>query len=456
MSDNEPDPFLGSDATVPKLDAAVAGAVLQRPMRRGWLIGFTISFMFLMVLLASIGWLFTKGIGIWGVNIPVGWGFAIVDFVWWIGIGHAGTFISAFLLLLHQEWRTSINRFTEAMTLFAVACAGLFPLLHLGRPEYFYWLVPYPNTMGLWPQWRSPLVWDVFAVFTYLTVSLVFWYVGLVPDLGVLRDKAFNQGKIIRARLFAIFSLGWRGSAKHWEHYRRVYLILGGLAAPLVVSVHSIVGMDFAIGIIPGWHSTIMPPFFVAGAIYSGFAMVLTLLIPVRKFYRLEPYITLAHLDRAAKVMLCTGTIVWFSYYCELFMAWYSADQFERFLVWNRAAGPYAPAYWILIFLNAVMVQTLWFRWVRSHPAALFIMAILANIGMWMERYIIVIVSLHRDFLPSSWGIYHGTRWDWAALAGSFGLFFTLLFLFIRLVPMISISEMREAIIEKKTKGGGS
>jgi molybdopterin-containing oxidoreductase family membrane subunit len=447
--------LLGADVTVTELDAAVAGAVLDRPIRRGWLFGFTLAFALLMLLFISIGWLFVRGVGIWGINIPVAWGFAIINFVWWIGIGHAGTFISAVLLLLHQEWRTSVNRFTEAMTLFAVACAGIFPILHLGRPENFYWLLPYPNTMDLWPQWQSPLVWDVFAVATYATVSLVFWYIGLVPDLGVLRDRAHSQGKMLRARLFGIFSLGWRGSAKHWEHYHRTYLILGGLAAPLVVSVHSIVGMDFAVGIIPGWHSTIFPPFFVAGAIYSGFAMVLTLLIPVRSFYRLKPFITAAHLDKAAKVMLATGTMVWFGYYCELFMAWYSGDGFERFLVWNRAAGPYAPAYWTLIACNVVIVQALWFRWIRATPVALFVVAILANIGMWLERYVIVVVSLHRDFMPSSWGMYHATKWDWFTFAGTFGLFFTLLFLFIRLVPMISLTEMRKAIHEKQKKGGG-
>lgn len=446
-------PLLGDDATPTALDDAVAGAVLERPVRRGWLFGFFIAFSLLMLLFVSIGWLFVRGIGLWGVNIPIAWGFAIINFVWWIGIGHAGTFISAILLLLHQQWRTSINRFTEAMTLFAVACAGIYPILHLGRPEYFYWLAPYPNTMGLWPQWRSPLVWDVFAVSTYAIVSLVFWYIGLVPDLAVMRDRAYKNSKVIRARIFGVLALGWRGSAKHWEHYHRAYLILAGLAAPLVVSVHSIVGMDFAVGIIPGWHSTIFPPFFVAGAIYSGFAMVLTLLIPVRAAYGLKSYITAAHLDKAAKVMLATGTMVWFSYYSELFMSWYSGDEFERFIVWNRAAGPYAPAYWTLIVCNTIIVQALWFKYVRSHTVVLFIVAIFANIGMWLERYVIVIVSLHRDFFPSMWGIYHGTFWDWATFIGTFGLFITLLFLFVRLLPVISITEMREFISDKQ-KGG--
>ena len=457
---NDPDPaavdLFETAPAVIALDDAVAGAVLERPLRRGWLGGFLLAFALLNLLFVSVGWLFTKGVGIWGIDIPVAWGFAIINFVWWIGIGHAGTFISAILLLLHQEWRTSINRFTEAMTLFAVACAGTFPLLHLGRPKYFYWLAPYPNTMGLWPQWRSPLVWDIFAVSTYATVSLVFWYVGLVPDLGVMRDRAYTRGKLIRARLFGVFALGWRGSARHWEHYHRVYLILAGLAAPLVISVHSIVGMDFAVGVVPGWHSTIFPPFFVAGAIYSGFAMVLTLLIPVRSAYNLQPYITAVHLDKAAKIMLATGTMVWFGYYCELFMSWYSGDQYERFLAWNRAAGPYAPAYWALIACNVVIVQALWLRWVRANPAALFVVAIFCNIGMWLERYVIIVVSLHRDFLPSSWGMYYPTFWDLTTFAGTLGLFFTLIFLFIRLVPMISLSEMREDLIGQRRKGGGS
>ena len=458
MNQREPTPVEMSDREPPfgALDDAVAGAVLDRPMRRGWLFGFALAFGLLMLLMVSVCWLFTRGVGVWGINIPVGWGFAIINFVWWIGIGHAGTFISAILLLLHQEWRTSINRFTEAMTLFAVACAGMFPLLHLGRPEYFYWLAPYPNTMGLWPQWRSPLVWDIFAVSTYATVSLVFWYVGLVPDFGVLRDRAITCGKIIRARLFGIFALGWRGSARHWEHYQRVYIILGGLAAPLVVSVHSIVGMDFAVSVVPGWHSTIFPPFFVAGAIYSGFAMVLTLLIPVRTAYRLEAYITISHLDKAAKVMLATGTMVWFGYYSELFMSWYSGDTFERFLAWNRAAGPYAPAYWALIACNVVIVQALWFRGVRENPLVLFVVALICNTGMWLERYIIIVVSLHRDFLPSAWGIYYPTFWDWTTFLGTLGLFFTLIFLFIRLVPMISISEMREYLDHQRHQGGKS
>ncbi len=419
----------------------ISGLVLQRPLGRGWLAGFALAFIGLMLLNAAIGWLLIRGIGIWGVNIPVAWGFAIVNFVWWIGIGHAGTFISAILLLLHQEWRTSINRFAEAMTLFAVACAGLFPLLHLGRPWVFYWLLPYPDTMRLWPQWRSPLVWDVFAVSTYLTVSLIFWYVGLVPDLASMRDRA--RPRWIK-QAYGLAALGWRGSARHWARYEMAYLLLAGLATPLVLSVHSVVSLDFAVAILPGWHSTIFPPYFVAGAIFSGFAMVLTLLIPVRAFYGLQDVITTRHLENAAKVMLTTGLLVALGYLSEHFMSWYADEPFDAFMTHNRMFGPYAAAYWLLMTCNVGVPQALWFRSVRRSPALLFLIALLINVGMWTERYVIVITSLHRDFLPSSWGMFAGTRWDWMTLLGSFGLFFTLLFLFVRLLPMISIAELRK------------
>lgn len=421
--------------------------VLKRPLGRGWLAGFAVAFLLLMLLNVSIAWLLFRGVGIWGVNIPVAWGFAITNFVWWIGIGHAGTFISAILLLLHQNWRTSINRFSEAMTLFAVACAGLFPLLHLGRPQVFYWLIPYPNTMDLWPQWRSPLVWDVFAVFTYLTVSLLFWYVGLVPDLAALRDRAERLGL---RRVFGVLALGWRNSVKHWKHYETAYLMLAGLATPLVISVHSVVSFDFAVSLLPGWHSTIFPPYFVAGAIFSGFAMVLTLLIPVRKFYGLENMITARHLENCAKVMLVSGLLVAFGYASELFNAWYADDQFEAYNALNRMLGPYAPDYWVMMACNVGVPQLLWFRRVRQSPAALFAVSLLINLGMWLERYVIIITSLHRDFLPSSWGMFHGTFWDWATLLGSLGLFLTLLFLFVRVLPMIAIAEMRRETAEEK------
>jgi Ni/Fe-hydrogenase subunit HybB-like protein len=419
----------------------ISALVLKRPLKAGWLLGFAGAFVLLMLFNLSIGWLLFRGVGIWGVNIPVAWGFAIVNFVWWIGIGHAGTFISAILLLLHQQWRTSINRFAEAMTLFAVACAGTFPLLHLGRPWVFYWLLPYPDSMKLWPQWRSPLVWDVFAVGTYLTVSLLFWYIGLVPDLATFRDRAQHRWQRI---LYGIGALGWRGSARHWARYEMAYLLIAGLATPLVLSVHSVVSFDFAVAIVPGWHSTIFPPYFVAGAIFSGFAMVLTLLIPVRAVYKLHDIITDRHLENCAKVMLATGLIVAHGYLNEHFLSWYSDEPFEQSMTLNRMFGPYWPVYWTTVFCNVAVPQLLWFPFIRRKIAVLFVIAILVNIGMWAERYMIVITSLHRDFLPSSWGMFHGTFWDWSTYLGSIGLFLTLIFLFIRLLPMISIAELRK------------
>ncbi|MGH8005735.1 MAG: NrfD/PsrC family molybdoenzyme membrane anchor subunit, partial [Candidatus Binatia bacterium] len=399
--------------------------------------------------LSSFGYLLVAGIGIWGVNMPVAWGFAIVNFVWWIGIGHAGTLISAILLLLQQEWRTSINRFAEAMTLFAVASAGLFPLLHLGRPWFFYWLFPYPNTIGVQPQFRSPLVWDVFAVSTYFTVSLLFWYVGLIPDLATLRDRSPSR---LGRTVYGMLAMGWRGSARHWHRYETTYLLLAGLATPLVVSVHTVVSFDFAVAIIPGWHSTIFPPYFVAGAIYSGFAMVLTLAIPLRAVYGLEDFITMRHLQNMAKILLVTGLIVAYGYLMEGFMAWYGGNRYEGFMMLNRMSGPYAPMFWALILCNILTPQLLWFRRVRTSVPTLFVIAIIVNIGMWLERYIIVVTSLHRDFLPSSWGMYSGTVWDWTTYIGTIGLFLALLFLFLRFLPMISIFEMRTLLPEAEVK----
>jgi Ni/Fe-hydrogenase subunit HybB-like protein len=424
----------------------ISAIPLERPRALFWWAGFLASFCAVMLLLASVAWLFTRGVGIWGINMPVAWGFAIVNFVWWIGIGHAGTFISAILLLLHQEWRTSINRFTEAMTLFAVACAAIYPLLHLGRPQFFYWLLPYPDTMGLWPQFRSPLVWDMFAVSTYATVSLLFWYVGLLPDLATLRDRAPTRA---RRRAYGLLCLGWRGEGSHWHHYRMLYLVLAGLAAPLVVSVHSIVGMDFAIAILPGWHSTIFPPYFVAGAVFSGFAMVLTLVIPLRRVYRLQGMITARHLDLMAKVMLTMGLAVAYGYFCEFFGAWRSGNIYERYVAANRVVGPYAPCFWALMACNIAAPQFLWLRRVRGSPACLFLVALAVNVGMWLERFMIVVTSLHRDFIPSSWGMYHPTFWDYSTFAGTIGLFASLLFLFIRFLPMISMTEMRALVVRK-------
>jgi Ni/Fe-hydrogenase subunit HybB-like protein len=446
-----PVPVIEPGHTFASVTDHIGQIVLSRKTPRFWWVGFGISFLVMMVLLGAIGYLFFKGVGIWGVNVPVGWGFAIINFVWWIGIGHAGTLISAILLLLHQEWRTSINRFAEAMTLFAVACAGLFPVLHLGRPWLSYWLIPYPNTMALWPQWRSPLVWDVFAVSTYATVSALFWYVGLIPDLATLRDRARRKPFQIA---YGMLALGWRGSALHWHRYETAYLLLAGLATPLVISVHTVVSFDFTIGIIPGWHSTIFPPYFVAGAIYAGFAMVLTLSIPLRKLYRLEGFITLRHLENMAKILLATGLIVGYGYMIEAFMGWYSGVPAEGYMTVSRMLGPYASSYWALIFCNILTPQALWFKKVRSSPGRLFIVAIIVNVGMWLERFVIVVTSLHRDYLPSSWGMYHGTIWDWATFIGTIGLFLSLLFLFIRFLPMISIFEMRTLVPEADVHEG--
>jgi molybdopterin-containing oxidoreductase family membrane subunit len=437
------EPLVGANETPASVTAHISAIPLEHPAPRFWWATFGAAFALLMLLFVAIGWLLVRGVGVWGINIPVAWGFAIVNFVWWIGIGHAGTFISAILLLLHQHWRTSINRFTEAMTLFAVACAGLFPLLHLGRPQFFYWLLPYPDTMGLWPQFRSPLVWDVFAVSTYATVSLLFWYVGLLPDLATLRDRAPT---LARARIYGLLSLGWRGDARHWAHYEKLYVLLAGLATPLVVSVHSIVGMDFAIAILPGWHSTIFPPYFVAGAIFSGFAMVLTLVIPLRRVYRLESYITTRHLELMAKVLMATGWMVAYGYFAEFFEAWRAGDVFERYVAVNRAVGPYAPAFWLLLACNLAVPQVLWSKRLRRSAAVLFVVSLLVNVGMWTERFVIVITSLHRDFLPSSWGMYHPTFWDWATYLGTFGLFLSLLFVFLRYLPAIAMSEMRQLV----------
>jgi Ni/Fe-hydrogenase subunit HybB-like protein len=438
-------PIIEPGYTLGTVTDKISSIVLGRGTSKGWLFGFSIAFSLLMLLNFTVGYLLIKGVGIWGINIPVGWGFAIVNFVWWIGIGHAGTLISAILLLLRQQWRTSINRFAEAMTLFAVACAGMFPLLHMGRPWLFYWLTPYPNPMWLWPQFRSPLVWDVFAVSTYATVSLLFWFVGLVPDLATLRDRARNRpAKII----YGILAMGWRGSAVHWSRYETASILLAGLATPLVVSVHTVVSFDFSVAQVAGWHTTIFPPYFVAGAIYSGFAMVMTLAIPIRKFYNLEDFITMRHLGNMAKVMLATGLIVAYGYMMETFMAFYSGNPFDRFLIVNRMTGPYAFFYWMLIACNIVIPQIMWLRSVRNNVAILFLISLVVNVGMWLERFVIVVISLHRDFLPSSWGMYYPTRWDWATYVGTIGLFLTLLFLFIRFLPVISIYEMRTLVEE--------
>ena len=440
-------PLITGDQDYGTVTDTIGDVVLKRPTTRGWLLGLGVAFLLVMALMYSIGYLFMRGVGLWGLNNPIGWGFAIINFVWWIGIGHAGTLISAVLFLLNQHWRTSINRFAEAMTLFAVACAGLFPLIHMGRPWLFYWLMPYPNTMGMWPQFRSPLVWDVFAVSTYATISLLFWYVGLIPDLATMRDKAKHW---ILKVIYGMAALGWRGSAAHWRHYEKAYMLLAGLATPLVVSVHTVVSFDFAISIIPGWHATIFPPYFVAGAIYAGFAMVLTLVIPVRAIYGLKDFITERHLNYMGMIMLATGLIVGYGYLMEVFFAWYSADPYEGYMIYNRKFGPYAGYYYALILCNIIVPQLLWSPKLRRSPIPLFVVAMFINVGMWLERFIIVVTSLHRDFMPSSWAMYEPTVWDWSTYVGTIGLFLALLFLFIRVLPMISIFEIRAVLPRRK------
>ncbi len=424
----------------------ISDIVLRRPTHWIWGAGFALTFVLTLAFAGAIGYLFAKGIGIWGVNIPVAWGFAIANFVWWIGIGHAGTFISAILLLLRQKWRTSINRFAEAMTLFAAGIAGIFPILHLGRPWFFYWLVPYPNVMELWPQWRSALVWDIFAISTYLIVSALFWYLGVVPDLATLRDRATSR---IKQVIYGLMSLGWRGEARHWARFETAYLLLAGLATPLVVSVHSVVSLDFAIGVVPGYHSTIFPPYFVAGALFSGFAMVLTLAIPMRHFFGLEDFITVRHLELAAKVLLACGWIVAYGYFMETFTAFYSGDEYEIAMVQDRLLGVYGPVYWTVLFCNVLAPQILWWRAARRSVWTLFALSLVVQLGMWLERAMIVVQSMHRDFLPSSWGVFIPTAWDWITLAGSIGFFFFLFLCFLRVLPAISIYEMRKLVHEE-------
>jgi len=442
------EPVLGPGQNYETITESVAQIPLSSRTPLGWVFGFLIGLGGLMVLQMAIGWLLIRGVGIWGNNVPVGWAFDIINFVWWIGIGHAGTLISAILLLFKQQWRMSISRFAEAMTIFAVACAALFPLLHTGRPWLAaYWLLPYPNTMGLWPQFRSPLIWDVFAVSTYATVSLVFWIVGLIPDLATMRDRAVSK---VKKHVFGVLALGWRGSARHWHRYEVATLILAGLSTPLVLSVHTVVSFDFAVSVLPGWHATIFPPYFVAGAIYSGFAMVLTLAIPIRAAYGLEHLITMKHIDNMAKIMLATALIVGYGYVMEAFFSWYSAAPYERYMMWNRMTGPYGWVYWLLIFVNIGLVQLLWLRSVRYNVVLLFVLSLIFNVGMWLERFVIIVTSLHRDFLPSSWDMYYPTRWDFMMFFGTIGLFLTLFFLFIRFVPMIAMFEVRTLLPEAK------
>ena len=405
-----------------------------------WYVAFAVAFSGTLLLLALFAYVVWNGIGVWGNNQPVGWGWPIVNFVFWVGIGHAGTLISAILYLFRQHWRTAINRAAEAMTLFAVVCALIWPTFHVGRLWAIYWTLPIPNQMAMWPQFKSPLLWDVFAVSSYFIVSLLFWYVGLVPDLATLRDRAKN---FWRQRILAFFSLGWTGSNRHWRNYEKAYLLLAGLATPLVLSVHSVVSFDFAISVLPGWHTTIFPPYFVAGAIFSGFAMVVTLMVITREVYGLKNLITIDHLEKMNIIILVTGSIVGFAYITEFFMAWYSQVEYEQYAFLNRAFGQYAWAYWIMMTCNLITPQLFWFKRLRRSVPVMFALSIVVNIGMWFERFVITITSLHRDFLPSSWGYFTATWVDIGTLVGSFGLFLTLFLLFLRFVPMVAMAEVK-------------
>jgi Ni/Fe-hydrogenase subunit HybB-like protein len=437
-------PVLAPGHTFQTITDKISSIVLTKAVSLGWLAALAMAGGVAGVFLIAASYLLYRGVGIWGINIPIGWGFAIVNFVWWIGIGHAGTLISAILLLLHQSWRNSINRFAEAMTLFAVACAGMFPLIHTGRPWLaVYWLFPYPNTMGVWPQFRSPLIWDVFAVSTYGTISLLFWFIGLVPDLATFRDSAKNP---IARFVYGLLAMGWRGSARHWKRYESAYLLLAGLATPLVLSVHTVVSFDFAVSLVPGWHTTIFPPYCVAGAIYSGFAMVLVLAIPIRKFYDITAFITDRHLENSAMVMLATGWIVAYGYGIEAFVNWFGGDPYESFLRWNRLHGPYSFWYYALLFTNLLVPQLLWVRRIRTNHLWLFLISLDVLVGMWLERFIIVVVSLTRDFVPSAFGRYYPTWNDWSILIGTLGFFAACMFLFLRVLPAVSISELKTLI----------
>jgi molybdopterin-containing oxidoreductase family membrane subunit len=427
-------------------DASLNDSLLQHVWRgagKGWWACFSVALALLGLLVVAVTWTLYKGIGSWGNNIPVGWAFGIINFVWWIGIGHAGTLISAILLLLQQKWRTSINRFAEAMTLFAVICALLFPLIHTGRPWFAaYWLLPYPSTNGIWPQFKSPLVWDVFAVSTYFTVSLLFWFLGLIPDLASLRDSSKSP---IKRRIYGLLAMGWRGSGRHWAEYKWAYLLLAGLSTPLVLSVHTIVSFDFAVSVLPGWHTTIFPPYFVAGAVFSGFAMVATWMIPARHFLGLKHVITIRHIENMCKVMLATGMMVAYGYIMEHFIAWYSGNPYEFSQFFRvRQKGPMAPIYWLMIFCNVIVPQIFWFKRARTHLVVVWVAAIFVNIGMWCERFTIVVTSLHRDFIPSSWKNYAPTWVDLSLFAGTIGLFSTLFLLFLKFVPAVAVTEVKE------------
>jgi molybdopterin-containing oxidoreductase family membrane subunit len=442
-------PLVEGHKSLGEVTREVADALEARPGRLWW-VGFLVSSSLLGLGIVSCVYLLRTGIGVWGLNNTVGWAFDITNFVFWIGIGHAGTLISAVLFLFRQRWRTSVNRAAEAMTIFAVICAGVFPVIHMGRPWLAFWMAPYPNQRGsLWVNFRSPLVWDFFAIATYFTISLIFWYIGMVPDLATVRDRTRSR---VRRWITSVMSLGWDGSTRTWQRYETVYLLLAGLATPLVVSVHTIVSWDFATSVVPGWHTTIFPPYFVAGAIFSGMGMVLTLMLVARATMHLEDYITVRHVEVMSKLLLTTGSLVGLAYATEFFTALYSNNAYELYAFLNRAAGPFGWAYWIMVGCNLLVPQVLWFRAVRRSIPAIFAISLLVNVGMWFERFVIIVTSLHRDYLPSSWSTFVPTPVDFAVLLGSFGLFFTLFLLFCRLLPIISMSEIKGVLGQGRPK----
>jgi molybdopterin-containing oxidoreductase family membrane subunit len=430
--------------------------IIEGPTPRWWWICFGVAAFIASFTVGGLIYLVAVGVGVWGHRSPINWGWPIVNFVFWIGIGHAGTLISAILCLLRQKWRTSINRAAEAMTIFAVVCAGIFPLFHVGRVWLAWYLFPLPNSNGIWQNFRSPLEWDVFAVSTYGTVSVLFWYVGMIPDLGLLRDRFTAAGKKVHAFLYGLFAMGWRGSNRHWSNYEMAYLILAGIATPLVLSVHTIVSFDFAVSLIPGWHTTIFPPYFVAGAIYSGFGMVLTLILPLRAVFKLEDLITQHHIDNMCKITLATGSMVGYAYMMEFFIAWYGANPNESFTFINRAFGPYAWAYWTMITCNVIVPQFFWFKGVRRNTAIVWLLSLLVNVGMWFERFVIICTSLTRDFLPSSWGYLSPTVVDIFTFFGTFGVFGTLFLLFIRFLPMMPMAEIKAVTPQADIHAGHS
>jgi Ni/Fe-hydrogenase subunit HybB-like protein len=444
--------LLPPEASYAELLGSVADPLLNRRVGRAWWLGFGGAALLTLVMVGSIAWLLIEGVGVWGVNTPVVWGFAIANYVWWIGIGNAGTLISALLLLTRQGWRASINRFAEAMTLFAASIAGIFPIIHLGRPYLFYWLAPYPNTMQLWPQWRSALVWDFWAILSYILFSLVFWYVGLVPDLAALRDRARGRG----AKLFyGALALGWNGSARAWQRHDRLYKAMAALAVPLVTSVHSVVGLDFAASLMPGWQETIFPPYFVIGAMFSGFAMVVVLAALIRWGFSLQPIITAAHFDAMGKVMLFASLIMGFSYAAEWFMAWYGGERADRSLLGYLFTGTYAPLYWTMLACNVLVPQALWLRPVRRSIPLLCLISVVINIGMWLERILIIWDTLSHGYVPSMWRIFDPTIWDWLLLAGSLGFFAFLYLLLVRIFPIVSMHEVSR-LKHQEQEGGAA